>query len=402
MNINPLLTQARTAYDASDWSLLIVFLQQLMETDAKHPDIAECQENLLDLALSILEMGDFGQRWDISKLFTYLGSVAIPPLVAILEDDTENEELRWYAVRILGEFKNTEVILPLVELLQNSDNEELRIMAASALGQLGTSAIQVLSELLKDDSTKLLATRSLCYIRNTTTIAPLLTVVQDASVEVRAAAIEALSSFHSEEVDDVLVFAIDDEAAAVRREAVLGLGFRPDLRDKYNLVARIQPKLYDLNFEVASAAVVSLSRMGGDSAAQHLYELLVSLNTIVQLKLETIRGLNWLGSISGLEYLHKAFNQVESVTLWQEIVTVLGRVKQPHLTVKATEILLIIFQSHRAIEISSFRCAMALSLGQLGSKLAIEPLYSLQGDNDSQVRLHAMASLRNLGVGTRS
>jgi HEAT repeat protein len=402
MNINQLLVQARVAYEASDWSLLILFLQQLMETPAKHPQIAECQENLLELAVLILENGDFGQRWDISKVFTYLGSVAIPPLVAILSDDTNDEELRWYAVRILGEYKNTEAILPLVELLQNSDNEELRIMAASALGQLGTSAILVLSELLKDDSTKLLATRSLCYIRHTTTIAPLLTVVEDANVSVRAAAIEALSSFHREEVEDVLLLAIEDEAPAVRREAILGLGFRPDLRDKYDLVTRLQPKLYDLNLEVASAAVVSLSRMGGDIAAQHLYELLVLPDTGVQLKLETIRGLSWLTSISGLEYLQQAFNQVESITLWQEIVTVLGRVKQPNLTVKASEILLEILQSHQAIESSSFRCAVALSLGQLGTKLAIEPLVELAQDSSEQVKLHALASLKNLGVGILS
>jgi HEAT repeat protein len=398
MNINQLLTQARVAYEASDWSLLIHSLQQLMEVDAKHPEIAECQENLLELALSILEIGDFGQRWDITKVFTYLGSISIPPLVAILEDDTADEELRWYAVRILGELKNTDVILPLVELLQSTDNEELQAMAASVLGQLGTEAIFWLSQLLVDEKTRLLATRSLCYIRNTSTITPLLSVVKDSSVEIRAAAIEALTSFHDERVIDVLLLAINDEASTVRREAIVGLGFRPDLRDKFDLVARLQPKLNDSNLEVACAAAVSLSRMGCDTAAYHLYRLLVSSNTPVKLKMEATRALSWVRTISGLEYLQQALNEVESIKLWQEIVTVLGRVQLPHLTVKATEILLEILQSHPGIEIGSFRCAVALSLGQLGTKLAIEPLESLQKDNDLQVRLHALASLRNLQV----
>ncbi len=399
-NINQLLVQARAAYEVSDWSLLIQSLQQLMETDAKHPEIAECRENLLELALSILEIGDFQQRWDITKVFTYLGSVAIPPLVAILEDDTRDEELRWYSVRILGEFKNTETILPLVELLQTSDNEELQAMAASVLGKLGTEAIFSLSQLLKDDSTRLLATRSLCYIRHTNTIAPLLTVVNDSSAEVRKAAIEALSSFHDERVVDVLLGAINDEAPSVRREAVLGLGFRPDLGDKFDLVARLQLKLND-SIEVACAAAVSLSRMGCDIAAQHLYRVLVSSETPIKLKTEAIRALSWIGTISGLKYLQQALNEVESVTLSQQIVTVFGRV-QPHLNVLATEILLSVLQSHPAIEIGSFRCAVALSLGQLGTKAAIEPLQLLQNDNDSQVRLHALASLRNLGVGIRN
>ena len=346
-NINQLLVQARAAYEVSDWSLLIQSLQQLMETDAKHPEIAECRENLLELALSILEIGDFQQRWDITKVFTYLGSVAIPPLVAILEDDTRDEELRWYSVRILGEFKNTETILPLVELLQTSDNEELQAMAASVLGKLGTEAIFSLSQLLKDDSTRLLATRSLCYIRHTNTIAPLLTVVNDSSAEVRKAAIEALSSFHDERVVDVLLGAINDEAPSVRREAVLGLGFRPDLGDKFDLVARLQLKLND-SIEVACAAAVSLSRMGCDIAAQHLYRVLVSSETPIKLKTEAIRALSWIGTISGLKYLQQALNEVESVTLSQQIVTVFGRV-QPHLNVLATEILLEILQSHPAI-----------------------------------------------------
>ncbi|BAZ38990.1 HEAT repeat-containing PBS lyase [Calothrix sp. NIES-4101] len=390
--------QAQAAYDVAEWSLLTQCLQQLiLETDSKHFQVVEYQENLLELALSVLEEGDFQQRWDISKIFIRLGSMAIPALIAILEDDTAEDELRWYAVRILGELKEAKVISPLVELIQSSNNEELRGMAAIALGELGQEAILALTELLAHDDTRLLATRTLCYIRNKETIAPLLSVVQDSHVAVRVAALEALSSFHDVRIVPVLLLALKDVSDAVRCEAVRGLGFRPELRDEFDLVTQLQAKLYDVDIDVACAAAISLSRMGCDEAAEHLYKVLISANTHPKLKTEAIRALSWLGIDSGLEYLQTALNELDSPTLWQEIVVVLGRVQQPFLSQKATEILLGIWhQQHPATEINSIKNAIALSLGQLGATEAIETLIQLSGDRDPQVRLHAIAALKNL------
>ncbi|MBD0301851.1 MAG: PBS lyase, partial [Tolypothrix sp. T3-bin4] len=114
-NINQLLLQAQAAHDAADWSLALQCVQQLiLGEDSTHPEIVKNQEYLQELALSILEMGDFQQRWEIAKLFVRLGNVAITPLIDILEDEDAEEELRWYAVRILGDLKNPIVIAPLV------------------------------------------------------------------------------------------------------------------------------------------------------------------------------------------------------------------------------------------------------------------------------------------------
>ncbi len=154
----------------------------------------------------------------------------------------------------------------MLELLK-SDDEELKAIASTALGQMGTVAIAGLSELLLDADTRLFAVRSLSCIPQSETIIPLLSVVQDSQATIRAAAIEALSSFHDERVPPVLLNALDDIAATVRRAAVLGLGFRPDLREALDLVTRLQPKLYDFNLDVCCAAAVSLSRMGCDEAA---------------------------------------------------------------------------------------------------------------------------------------
>lgn len=396
-NINQLLVQAQTAYNAADWSSLIQYLQQLiLGADSKHPEIVKNREYLLTLALSILEVGDFQQRWEITKVLTNLGNIAIPPLIEILEDEDAEEELRWYAARTLGEFQQPEAIAPLVELLKTDEDEELKAIAATALGQMGTVAIAALSELLLNEDTRLLAVRSLSCIPQTETITPLLSVVQDSQATIRTAAIEALSSFHDERIPPILLNALDDIAATVRRAAVLGLGFRPDLREALDLVTRLQPKLYDFNLDVCCAAAVSLSRMGCDEAAKHLFDLLISPQTPTKLQLETIRALSWLETRSSLEYLQTAFNQSTSETLWQEIVTVLGRVQKPQ-TTQAAEILLQILQSqHPATDIVSVKSAIALSLGQLGKMQAIEPLISLLADFNASVRLHAIAALKNL------
>lgn len=397
-NINQLLVQAQAAYDAADWSSLIQYLQQLiLGVDSEHPEIIKNREYLLRLALSILEIGDFQQRWEITKVLTHLGNIAIPPLIDILENEDADEELRWYAARTLGEFQHPEAIAPLIELLKTDEDEELKAIAARALGQMGTVAIAALSELLLDEDTRLLAVRSLCCIRQPETVTPLLSVIQDPQAAIRAAAIEALSSFHDKRVPPVLLNALDDVAATVRRAAVLGLGFRPDLRQGLDLVTRLQPKLYDFNLEVCCAAVVSLSRMGGDDAAKYLFDLLISPQTLIKLQLETIRALSWVETPSSLEYLQTVFNQITSETLWQEIVTVLGRVQKPQLTTPAAEILLQILRSqHPVTEIANVKSAIALSLGQLGKIQAIEPLISLLADSNASVRLHAIAALKNL------
>ena len=327
---------------------------------------------------------------------THLGNIAIPPLIDILEDEDAEEELRWYAARTLGEFQHPEAIAPLVELLKTDEDEELKAIAATALGQMGTVAITSLTELLIEEDTRLLAVRSLSCIPQTETITPLLSVVQDPQATIRTAAIEALSSFHDERIPPILLNALDDIAATVRRAAVLGLGFRPDLREALDLVTRLQPKLYDFNLDVCCAAAVSLSRMGCNDAAKHLFNLLISPQTPTKLQLETIRALSWVGTPSSLEYLQTAFNQITSEMLWQEIVTVLGRVQKPQ-TTQAVEILLQILRSqHPATEIANLKSAIALSLGQLGEIQAIEPLISLLADSNVSVRLHAIAALKNL------
>ncbi|WP_289501034.1 HEAT repeat domain-containing protein [Gloeocapsopsis sp. IPPAS B-1203] len=392
------LEQAHSALSASNWSLLVQCLQQLIpgrKREQGNINTVPEATQLLDLAIAVLLAGDFQQRWDVAKLIPRLGTSAIAPLVEILEDD--DEELCWFAARTLGEFDHPQAIAALVELIKTTHHEELQAIAATALGQIGSNAVTVLTELLDDENTRLLAARSLAYIRRSETIAPLLSIVSDAQANIRAVAIEALSSFHDPRIAPVLLNALDDIAAPVRREAVLGLGFRTDLCAELDLIARILPKLYDFNLDVCHAAAIALGRLGTDPAVIGLNQVLQSPHTPESLQIEILRALGRIESNLALDHLSSFLEQSPSVAVCQEIITVLGQVKQPNNQVKAANILInMLHLQHPVTETGRIRAVIALSLGYLEQLQAIEPLIQLLADSERAVLLHAIAALKQL------
>lgn len=405
-----LLEQAQAARSLGNWSLMLQCLQQLTIRDSvprqQKPAIAESEPEkgkILDLALEALVVGDFNQRWEIAKIIPKLGhgdakdiNKIVVPLIEILADEDADEELRWYAGRILGEFNHPCAIAALVELLKTSDNEELNAVAVAALGQIGSPAVAALTQLLAQENTRLLAVRSLSHIRCSETIAPLLSVVQDPQITIRAAAIEALGSFHDPRIPPILLHTLDDSAASVRREAVLGLGFRPELQEELDLVNRLTPRLYDFNIDVCVAGAIALGRLGTDAAATALFQVLKSPHTPVPLQLEIIRSLGRIGTTNSWEYLRLSLAQQLPVIVLQEVVTILGR-SQPQLKAKAAEILIEILKTdHRVNQHQSTKQAIALSLSYLGNKQAIEPLIGLLADDNAGVRLHVIAALKQI------
>lgn len=412
--------QAQAAHSCANWSLLLQCLGQLVEESKRrkgeeaeeihnvHSQVqvssAPCQspatieeqsESMLGWAMDILEYGDFAQRWDIAKLFPKLGSSAIAPIIEVVQDEEADEELHWFSVRILGKFDHPDAINVLISLLKSSDQEE-KAQAAASLSEIGTSAVAAITELLAQEDTRLLAVRSLSYIRNSETITPLLSVVQDPQIEIRTAAIEALSSFHDPRIVPVLLNALNDIAASVRREAVIGLSFRTDLREELDLVNRLLPLLHDFNLSVCQATAKSLGRIGTDAAADGLFKVLQSPHTPLTLQIEIVRALGKIETQTSLEYLRSSVLAQTNSAVWQEIVEVLGQIEPASLKPLAAQILIELLQSNQpAIASSTIKQAIAHSLGQLGDLQAIDPLIHLLAP-DAAVRLHAIAALKQL------
>jgi HEAT repeat protein len=223
----------------------------------------------------------------------------------------------------------------------------------------------------------------------------LLSVVHDSDTAVRAMAIEALSSFHDPRIYAILIEALDDLAAIVRKEAVIGLGLRADLGTELDLINRLKPLLYDFNLEVCQQAAIALGRLGTEAAVQALFEVLQLTATPLLLQLELIRVLGWVETAASLDCLQQAL-KFSTVDTALEIVRVLGRLAQSTLKAKAAQILIELLNSqHPAVQSNLVKQAVAQSWGELGEVGAIEALVGLLAEPEMSVRLHAIAALKN-------
>ena len=349
----------------------------------------------LEQTLIIFQEGDFQTRWHIAKTFSQFGEQAIPPLIAILEDKRAELEQRWFAARILAEFSHPQVLSALVNCLKTTEEEELSEVVAEALAKLGKSSLHILSNLLSQPESKLLATSCLAHIRSSQVITPLLTVVEDENAEVRAIAIEALSSFHDSRVPPVLIAALEDYTAGVRKEAVIGLGMRADLAEELDLFSHLQPLLWDLNLEVCQQTAIALSKLGTEAAATALFTVLQSKTTPVPLQITIIQALGWMETPTSLAYLQKNLSGVTEKSAL-EIIRVLGRVESRELKEIAGEILLNFFNSHPAISSKTLiKQALAHAWGQLVPINTREALMKLKQDPEASVRLQAIAALKH-------
>ncbi|MGC1394931.1 MAG: HEAT repeat domain-containing protein [Coleofasciculaceae cyanobacterium] len=395
--------QATTAAQQLNWSLVIQCLQTLPlgNTDRRptNQDLESAtliDRNLaqvLNLALAVLNGGDFQERWEIAKIIPKLGERAITPLIEILQDEEADLELRWFAIRILGGFADPIIITTLLDFLKTSEDAELASMAAATLSSVGERAIEALSSLLLVLESRLLATKALAQIRRPQTITPLLSVVNDSDAAVRAMAIEALSSFHDPRIPPILIEALKDLTATVRKEAVIGLGLRADLEQELDLINRLKPLLYDINGDVCQQAAIALGRLGTEAAVQALFEVLQSSATPIPLQLELIRVLGWIETATSLDCLRQA-SKTSTVDTALEIVRVLGRVTQPNLKTKAVQILIENLQQP-AVQSNLVKQAIAQSWGELGEVEAVDALLGLLAEPAMSVRLHAIAALKN-------
>jgi HEAT repeat protein len=93
-----LLEKAQIALNKKDWETVNASIQRLLnQKDAIEPII---NDEILDLALEALQKCDFPQRWEIAKLFPQIGQSAIAPLIALLESEEQDGEMRWFLARI--------------------------------------------------------------------------------------------------------------------------------------------------------------------------------------------------------------------------------------------------------------------------------------------------------------
>jgi HEAT repeat protein len=401
------LEKAQDAVQQGNWSQACHYVQEFL-VDRQEDSLLETEmEPLLAIALAVLQFGEFQDRWDIAKVFPYLDESAIAPLVALLQDETTALEVCWFVLRILANFDDPEAIQAMIDVLQGEDeeDEELRVVAAESLATVGPAAIAALTTLLPNLETRRLAVQSLAQIRLSATIPPLLSVVHDPQPAIRTLAIEALSSFHDDQIPLVLIAALTDPVASVRRAAIAGLGVRTDLVADLNLDNLLADRLWDLNLDVCQQAAIALGRFGTEAAAAHLLRGLKAPHTPIPLQLEIVRALGWIGTAVALESLCQALGwigQSDALTVvYQEIITTLGQWNSAALAPQAAQIILdALATTPSPVKQPEVKQAIALALGRLQQPIAIDPLIDLLADDHPGVRLHAIAALRILDAET--
>lgn len=246
--------------------------------------------------------GDFGEKWNSSKLIVKEGKRAIAPLIALLRDPTADAETHWFTIRALGSFPDPQVITAIASQIGPTCQHEQRTaeqatelnnFAIETLAAMGTIAIDVLTQLLQSPQQRLLAAKALNQIRSTGVIPAMVSIAQDEDATVRYYAIDALGSFHNPVVTRVLIDALSDPAPTVRKAAVMALGRRPDLQTSCQLSQQIQPLLWDIDVTVCCQAALALGRLGAEDTIATLHQVLMSINTPLVLRLDIVRALAW-------------------------------------------------------------------------------------------------------------
>lgn len=376
------------------------------------------------------QTGDFGQKWNSSKLIVREGEAAIAPLLALLNDPMADAETHWFTIRALGHFPDPDVIAAIATQIDDTaayphrtaeQATELSTFAIETLAAMGVAAIEVLSQLLESPQRRLLAAKALNQVRSSGVIPAMVRMAQDGDAQVRYYAIDALGSFHSTVVTPVLLAALTDPAAAVRKAAVMALGRRRDLQTQCQLSQQLQPLLWDIDLAVSCQTALALGRLGAEDTLDALQQVLLSVHTPMALRIDTVRALEWYCDRAGdrsqpcqqafviLTQALRAFSSShgdpapdpqqqqlspsQKTQLSVAIVRVLGDLPQSSMATQATQSLIHHLQGQPDVAIVQ---AIIMALASLNQPPAFDALLPLLHHPTDTIAIHTIAALKRL------
>jgi HEAT repeat protein len=407
------LNQAQQSADRADWNAVLSALQELLRSEGrvKGQTIAalahDQQQAWLDLALSVLEDGDFQQRWDVIKLLPSFTPRVVKPLLERLQDPDANPDVQWFVIRALADLAAPEILPSLIQLIQTTAQPELQQAAAQVLGQMGQPIIAALTPLLTHADTRPIVAQILAQLRHPDAIPLLQSLLQDPQPSVRATAIEALSGYHTPDVVQNLIAALQDHASPVRLSAIRSLGFcfgdhqsRDDQsRDQAggdrpgpDWLGLIQPLLHDLDLEVCRQAVLTLGRFGSAEAIQVLAALVAAPHTPALLAIDVVRTLAWTEQPSAITALTRLWPTLPG-SLQQTVCQQLGRLEAPAVKRLAAQNLRDWLTPDCPEPLAQ---TIVTALGEIGDPEAIGPLTTYLTQAQPRLKLHIEAALKQI------
>jgi HEAT repeat protein len=399
-----LLEQVQQLAHQADWGGVVQQLTRWLQGDGTVPAMdldqlpAATRAEWLSLAIQVLEEGDFQLRWDVGKLLPRFDREAMTALLELLNDDATDPDVRWFAVRALADFPDPAVIPTLLQTIQTATQPELPQAAAQVLSAMGTQVMPLLDQLLEQPASRPIAVQVLAQMRQPQAIPPLLALSKDRDATIRAAAIDALSGFHTPEIAQVLQQALADPDSAVRLTAVRSVGFCwRDLPDDQWL-PRLQPLLRDRDLAVCRQAALTLGRLGNLGAIQALATVLQSPDTPEPLAIDIIRSLCWTEQREAVSTLSQIWATIaDREPLQQTIIEHLGRIETPVIrTLAATHLLDWFAQDAAVARSSQLRQVLITALGRLGDRRAIAVMLPRLTTEPPRLQLHLLAALKQL------
>ncbi|NIN11871.1 MAG: hypothetical protein GTN62_09970 [Gemmatimonadales bacterium] len=191
-------------------------------------------------------------------------SGAVLPLIAVLQDQSEDKQVKSVASLALRRIRDPRAIQPLVEALGRDDAAISRPIA-DVLEGFGPQAVPALLDVLRSSNTesqRYWAARILGASTDTQTAVPLIAALQDGSEKVRAEAARSLGRLKARQAIHPLTDTLlRDPRAPVREEAARALG---EIGDERALEA-LKQALGELPYEVRAGALAAMEKMGDEA-----------------------------------------------------------------------------------------------------------------------------------------
>ncbi len=299
-------------------------------------------------------------------------------LIQKLRDPDPNNRL--YAVYALGRVSDPREIQPLIDIL---GSDEVGWLAAQALVNIGEPAVEPLLEALfsENEDVRLYATYALGQIGDRRASRALLKMFKDEHPLVRQTAAEAIISFGDTSLIPAITRELSSGNPQVRRQALEVLGRLGD----ESLVETISSYLSDPEILVVKTAIIALGNLGSERACPALSRLLGNRDSDVQ---DALRSAFLNIGEPAAPCLAEILKQKGTAAEASAIV-ILGRLKAP---AAVSDILPYLRHPE-----PTFRRLAVAALTEIGDPRAEEYFLGLLEDADPALRMYASIGLMNMG-----
>ncbi|MHA1218874.1 MAG: HEAT repeat domain-containing protein [Candidatus Heimdallarchaeaceae archaeon] len=373
-------------------------------------------------------------------LLERLGKSISDYLIDALEN--KNPNVRKNVIYLLGKFKEIKAVDPLLEILQNDDEELVKSQAMWALGEIGDKgATELILRILKDENSKnrTHAIFALKELKDPKVIDPLVSILNNENEDVGRAAVETLGEFDDERAVKQLIRSLDYKhlrGPALRKLSrnteswIINLIFEKTIDAEYKLgidLFKILEKmlneqtmdvyiqaLKNEHWQIRRKAATLLGRFCNKLATEQLIESLKDGNQKV--KNSAVWALGEIADERAIKPIVNMFKEdIEMETVVKALIEIGNKSEQaiidfmennkdiisyPTRTLarigsKKSEDLLI---SGLENPIEEVKIAVIHGLGRLKSTKAIEPLIERLNDESWMVRKSAESAVKELSV----